>query len=100
MLLLGDKVTATDAAEWGLIHRCVNDSELEDATEDLIARLAAGPTVAIGLTKQAITYAQHATLSQAMMQELFNLELAVRTSDFKEGLTAFRQRRAPDFEGR
>jgi 2-(1,2-epoxy-1,2-dihydrophenyl)acetyl-CoA isomerase len=100
MLLLGDKVTATDAAEWGLIHRCVNDSELEDATEDLIARLAAGPTVAIGLTKQAITYAQHATLSQAMMQELFNLELAVRTSDFREGLAAFRQRRAPDFEGR
>jgi 2-(1,2-epoxy-1,2-dihydrophenyl)acetyl-CoA isomerase len=100
MLLLGDKVTATEAAEWGLIHRCVKNSELDDATEDLIARLAAGPTVAIGLTKHAISYAQHATLSQAMTQELFNLELAARTSDFKEGLAAFRQRRAPDFEGR
>jgi 2-(1,2-epoxy-1,2-dihydrophenyl)acetyl-CoA isomerase len=100
MLLLGDKVTSTEAAEWGLIHRCVNDSELDDATEDLIARLAAGPTVAIGLTKHAISYAQHATLSQAMTQELFNLELAARTRDFKEGLAAFRQRRAPDFEGR
>jgi len=100
MLLLGDKVTATDAADWGLIHDCVDDSELDDATEDLIARLAGGPTVAIGLTKQAISYAQHATLSQAMTQELFNLELAVRTTDFKEGLAAFRQRREPDFEGR
>jgi 2-(1,2-epoxy-1,2-dihydrophenyl)acetyl-CoA isomerase len=100
MLLLGDKVIATDAADWGLIHDCVDDSELDDATEDLIARLAGGPTVAIGLTKQAISYAQHATLSQAMTQELFNLELAVRTTDFKEGLAAFRQRREPDFEGR
>jgi 2-(1,2-epoxy-1,2-dihydrophenyl)acetyl-CoA isomerase len=100
MLLLGDKVTATEAADWGLIHRCVDDSELDAATDDLIARLAAGPTVAIGLTKQAISYAQHATLNQAMTQELFNLELAVRTSDFKEGLAAFSQRRAPDFDGR
>jgi 2-(1,2-epoxy-1,2-dihydrophenyl)acetyl-CoA isomerase len=78
----------------------VDDSELDAATDDLIARLAAGPTVAIGLTKQAISYAQHATLNQAMTQELFNLELAVRTSDFKEGLAAFSQRRAPDFDGR
>jgi 2-(1,2-epoxy-1,2-dihydrophenyl)acetyl-CoA isomerase len=100
MLLLGDKVNATDAADWGLIHECLDDSELDAAAEDLIARLASGPTVAIGLTKQAISYAQHATLSHAMTQELFNLELAVRTSDFKEGLAAFRQRREPDFEGR
>jgi 2-(1,2-epoxy-1,2-dihydrophenyl)acetyl-CoA isomerase len=100
MLLLGDKVNAAEAAQWGLIHRCVDDSDLDDAAEDLIGRLSGGPTVAIGLTKQAISYAQHATLGQAMTQELSNLELAVRTSDFKEGLAAFRQRREPDFEGR
>lgn len=99
MLLLGDKVTAAEAAEWGLIHRCVSDAELDDATEDLVARLASGPTVAIGFAKQAIHHSQHATLSQAMTQELFNLELSCRTRDFKEGLAAFRQRRTPDFEG-
>jgi 2-(1,2-epoxy-1,2-dihydrophenyl)acetyl-CoA isomerase len=100
MLLLGEKVNATEAAEWGLIHRCVDESGLDDATEELLARLAAGPTVAIGLAKQAIHYAQQATLSQAMTQELLNVELSCRTTDFKEGLAAFRQRRPPDFEGR
>jgi 2-(1,2-epoxy-1,2-dihydrophenyl)acetyl-CoA isomerase len=100
MLLLGEKVPAADAAKWGLIHRCVTGSELDDATEVLLGRLAAGPTVAIGLTKQAIAYAQRSTLSEAMTQELFNLELSCRTNDFKEGLAAFRERRSPDFEGR
>ena len=100
MLLLGEKVNAEAAAQWGLIHRCVDESELEGATEQLVARLAAGPTVAIGLAKQAIHYAQAATLGEAMTQELLNLELSCRTTDFKEGLAAFKQRRAPDFEGR
>src|SRR6202012_1575537 len=100
MLLLGDKVSATDAADWGLIHRAVSPTELVDASEELLERLAAGPAVALGLTKQALHYGQHATLSQSMTQELFDLELSCRTKDFKEGLAAFRERRPPQFDGR
>jgi len=100
MLLLGEKVSASDAAEWGLVHRCVSASELEAVAEELVSRLASGPTVAIGLAKQAINYGQHATLQQAMTQELFNLELSCRTTDFKEGLAAFRDKRTPRFGGR
>jgi 2-(1,2-epoxy-1,2-dihydrophenyl)acetyl-CoA isomerase len=100
MLLLGEKVSGTDAADWGLIHQAVGRPELDDAAEKLLDRLAGGPTVAIGLAKQALSFGQHATLSQSMTQELFNLELTCRTSDFKEGLEAFRQRRAPKFQGR
>lgn len=100
MLLLGEKVNGTAAAQWGLIHRSVDDADLDSTAAALLDRLASGPTVAIGLAKQAINYGQHATLNQAMTQELFNLELACRTSDFKEGLAAFRERRKPDFTGR
>ena len=100
MLLLGEKVSATDAADWGLIHQAVSRPELDDAAEKLLDRLASGPTVAIGLAKQALAFGQHATLSQSMTQELFNLELSCRTTDFKEGLEAFQQKRAPKFYGR
>jgi 2-(1,2-epoxy-1,2-dihydrophenyl)acetyl-CoA isomerase len=100
MLLLGEKVSATDAADWGLIHQAVSPPELDQTVEELLTRLACGPTVAIGLAKQALNFGQHASLSQSMTQELFNLELSCRTSDFKEGLEAFRQRRAPNFHGR
>lgn len=100
MLLLGDKVSGTDAAEWGLIDQAVDPTELDERCDELLARLAAGPTVALGLAKQAIHYGQHATLAQSMTQELFALELSCRTKDFKEGLAAFRERRPPQFDGR
>ncbi len=54
----------------------------------------------IGLAKQALDFGQHTSLGQSMTQELFNLELSCRTSDFKEGLAAFREHRTPDFQGR
>jgi 2-(1,2-epoxy-1,2-dihydrophenyl)acetyl-CoA isomerase len=100
MLLLGEKVTGADAADWGLIHQSVPDAEIDSAADELATRLAAGPTVAIGLAKQAIHFGLHATLPQSMAHELSSLELSCRTADFKEGLAAFRARRAPDFEGR
>ena len=100
MLLLGEQVSGSEAAQWGLIHDAVADDELDTATDELLERLASGPTVAIGLAKQAINYGLHATLGQSMAHELASLELSCRTADFKEGLAAFRDRRTPDFHGR
>jgi 2-(1,2-epoxy-1,2-dihydrophenyl)acetyl-CoA isomerase len=100
MLLLGEKVTGTEAADWGLIHRSIAATEVDDVADKLVTRLASGPTAAIGLAKQALNYSQHATLEQAMTQELYGVELSCRTNDFKEGLAAFRDKRAPEFGGR
>ncbi|ORA21446.1 enoyl-CoA hydratase/isomerase family protein [Mycobacterium angelicum] len=100
MLLLGEKVNAPEAADWGLIHQAVAEQQLDETIEELLSRLSSGPTAAIGLAKQALHLGQHATLSQSLTQELFNLELSCRTSDFKEGLAAFQQRRTPKFQGR
>jgi 2-(1,2-epoxy-1,2-dihydrophenyl)acetyl-CoA isomerase len=100
MLLLGEKVSAPDATDWGLIHQTVSGQDLDHAAKELVGRVASGPTAALGLAKQALNFGQHATLSQSLTQELFNLELTCRTRDFKEGLEAFGQRRAPKFDGR
>ncbi|UXA19618.1 enoyl-CoA hydratase/isomerase family protein [Mycobacterium sp. SMC-4] len=100
MLLLGEKISGRQAADWGLIDQAVQPGEVEAAAEELVARLAAGPTVAIGLAKQTIQNSLHETLPRSMNQELAALELSCRTADFKEGLAAFRERRAPDFQGR
>jgi 2-(1,2-epoxy-1,2-dihydrophenyl)acetyl-CoA isomerase len=100
MLLLGEKVDGVTAADWGLVHQAVPAAEVDSTAEDLLARLASGPTVAVGLAKQAVNAGLHSDLTHSMRQELFNLELSCRTADFKEGLAAFQNRRSPDFTGR
>jgi 2-(1,2-epoxy-1,2-dihydrophenyl)acetyl-CoA isomerase len=99
MLLLGEKVTGSSAAEWGLIHDAVPAPDVEAAALALVGGLAAGPTVALGLTKQQLLRSTESTLTQALADESYALELSARTSDFREGLKAFSERRDPEFRG-
>lgn len=105
LLLLGRPVDGGDAAQWGMTHRSVPDDGLDAAVDDLVAELAAGAPVAVGLTERCI----HAGLDggiveamagEAMAGEAMALELSSRTADFREGLAAFMQRRDARFEGR
>jgi 2-(1,2-epoxy-1,2-dihydrophenyl)acetyl-CoA isomerase len=99
LLLLGRRLSGAEAAAWGIIHRVVPDADLESATAALVDQLAGGPTVAIGLTKHCIQRSLETGLAEAMQGESFALELSSRTADFKEGLLAFKERRAAKFEG-
>jgi 2-(1,2-epoxy-1,2-dihydrophenyl)acetyl-CoA isomerase len=100
LLLLGRELSGDEAAEWSLIHRSVPDDQLETASEELIARLAAAPTVAAGLTKWLLHAGAGQDLEHHLTDEAFALELSSRSLDFKEGLAAFREKRDPHFEGR
>ncbi|HVX19324.1 MAG TPA: enoyl-CoA hydratase-related protein [Acidimicrobiales bacterium] len=100
LLLLGRELSGAEAAEWGLIHRAVPEADLDEAVDELVGRLAAAPTVAVGLTKRCINRALDSSLLHALEGEANALELSSRTGDFREGLAAFRENRPAQFEGR
>lgn len=100
LLVLGTAVDGATAVDWGLGHRAVPAAEVDRQADDLARRLAAGPTVALGLTKWLLhTSAEH-TLDQHLRDEAFAVELASRSEDFREGLAAFVDKRDPRFTGR
>lgn len=100
LLLLGRDLDGTEAAEWGLIHRAVPGAELDAAVDEVVAQLASGPTVALGLTKWLLAAGQTETLEAQLQNEAFALELSSRSEDFREGMTAFVDKRPPEFRGR
>jgi 2-(1,2-epoxy-1,2-dihydrophenyl)acetyl-CoA isomerase len=100
LLLLGRPLSGSDAAAWGMIHRAVPDVELDTAVEALAGELVSSATVAIGLTKRCIHAGLDASVVDAMEHEALALELSSRTADFREGLSAFKERREPRFTGR
>ncbi|HEX7133368.1 MAG TPA: enoyl-CoA hydratase-related protein [Iamia sp.] len=100
LLLLGRRLTGTEAAEWQLVHRAVPAAEVALEARALAAELAAGPTVALGLTKWLLHQGEGRALEQHLADEAFALELSSRSEDFREGLKAFGEKRDPDFRGR
>jgi 2-(1,2-epoxy-1,2-dihydrophenyl)acetyl-CoA isomerase len=100
-ILVGERpMSADDAHELGLVAAVVPADALPDETRALAARLAAGPTAGIGLTKRLLNAAEDATLSEALDAEAALQDLAGRTEDHAEGVAAFGEKRDPDFHGR
>jgi 2-(1,2-epoxy-1,2-dihydrophenyl)acetyl-CoA isomerase len=100
LALLGDKLPAEQAAQWGLIWRCVEDSELSSVVDGLATQLAAAPTRGLARTKQALYEGWGRTLeAQLDIERDYQRELG-RTADYAEGVAAFTQKRPPQFTGR
>jgi 2-(1,2-epoxy-1,2-dihydrophenyl)acetyl-CoA isomerase len=99
MAMLGERVPAPQALEWGLVNRVVPDDALADEAGQLAARLAAGPTVAYGNIKRLLNRSLYAELAAQLDAEADAQREQGRTSDFIEGVVAFAQKRRPEFTG-
>lgn len=100
MMLLGERIPAARALEWGLINRVVPDAELDAATLALAEGLARGPTLALGLTRKALWRALDSDWDGALDLERHVQSEAGRSRDAREGIRAFLEKRKPDFSGR
>jgi 2-(1,2-epoxy-1,2-dihydrophenyl)acetyl-CoA isomerase len=100
MLILGRQLDGVEAAGCGLVHASVPDDRLDKEVEALVTKLAAGPTVSLGLTKWLMSSAASQPLDHHLRDEAFAMELSSRSEDFREGLQAFADKRKPRFGGR
>lgn len=99
MALLGEKLAAAKALEWGLINFCAPDGELVDAALARARELAEGPTRALALTRKLIWGSGDASLEQQLWQERLAQREAGHSADFIEGVSAFTQKRTAKFSG-
>ena len=99
MMMLGERVPAEQAEQWGLISRMVEDDALLDEARALAARLAAGPTRSYGLLRRLARDAEQSSLTEALAAERIAQRDAGRTKDFQRGVMAFLAKTEPRFEG-
>jgi 2-(1,2-epoxy-1,2-dihydrophenyl)acetyl-CoA isomerase len=100
LALLGEKLPAEQAAQWGLIWRCVADDELTAEVDTLARQLAAAPTRGLARTKQAMLEGSSRTLEQQLDVERDYQQELGHSADYAEGVAAFMEKRAPRFNGR
>jgi 2-(1,2-epoxy-1,2-dihydrophenyl)acetyl-CoA isomerase len=97
LLYLAEPIDCATAVAWGLVSE--SSAAPERRALELAVRLAAGPTFALGITKRLLHDGLSDDLGQALRSEAEGIELSIRSQDFKEGISAFIQKRSPDFKG-
>jgi 2-(1,2-epoxy-1,2-dihydrophenyl)acetyl-CoA isomerase len=100
LMFFGDALTAADAERLGLVNRVVPDGELDKTAREWAARLAAGPTRALALTKQLLNASLDTDRATAFAAEAAAQEINMTTEDAGEGVASFVGRRSPEYRGR
>jgi 2-(1,2-epoxy-1,2-dihydrophenyl)acetyl-CoA isomerase len=100
MMMLGEKINAEKAEDWGLIYKCVEDDVLQAEARALATRLANGPTVAYAVMRKNILVAMENSYSEQLLAEAEGQRIAGGSADAMEGGMAFMEKRKPNFQGR
>ena len=100
MMMLGEKIGAEQAEDWGLIYKAVDDAALMDEALALATRLSEGPTVSYSTMKSNIQTALDGTLPQVLLAEAEGQRVAGASADAMEGGLSFMQKRKPVFQGK
>lgn len=100
LALLGDRLSAEQAEQWGMIWRCVDDDALQDEALKLARQLATQPTYGLALIKRALNASASNSFDAQLDLERDLQRLAGRSEDYREGVAAFMAKRTPEFKGR
>jgi len=99
IMFLGDAISAADCERYGIANRVVPAADLAASVDELAARLAAGPSKAIQMTKWLVNRSFESSRQTAFEEEGYAQELVAATDDMGEGIKAFGERRQPEFKG-
>lgn len=99
LMMLGDKISAKEAEQMGMIYKVVSDDEFKTASEALAQKLADMPTKGLAYTKYLLNQSLTNTLDEQLELEKDWQFKATQTHDYKEGVNAFIEKRKPEFKG-
>lgn len=97
---MGNKVTAAQALDWGMVNRVVPHENLDEETQKIADYYSQAPTKAIALMKKMLNKSFHSDLNTMLDYEAYCQEIAGNSEDYQEGVKAFNEKRKPEFKGK